>query len=229
MHSRAEIARDFDRIAPLEHAAKSRLTHAERWLLAQVPPHVRVAVDLGSGAGALARAVAARTGGTVLALDASPNMLAHARAAGGVHAVHAVRADVAAPPLAASSVDCVLAVAVLHHLPEPAAVIRHWATLLRPGGLLLVQDILDRSGWRSVPINALAMLAAFPNRARAVFSPTGRALWKAYQAHGASERYLTRREAEALPGAADLPSAKVRAHLGWRYSLVWRKPTAGVA
>lgn len=139
-----------------------------------------------------------------------------------------VRADAAVPPIRPGTADCVAALAVLHHLADPVMALRAWAALLRPGGVLLVQDLLDRRGWRALPVNALALFAALPSRARALFTPAHRALRAAYTAHGTGERYLTLAAAGALPAAAGLAGARVREHLGWRYSLVWQKPGAGV-
>lgn len=165
-----------------------------------------------------------RAGCDLVAVDLSTGMLAALASEAG--RLCRVRADVAAPPIRPGTADCVAALAVLHHLADPVMALRAWAALLRPGGVLLVQDVLDRRGWRALPVNALAWLAALPSRTQALFNPARRALQAAYAAHGAGERYLTLASAEALPAAAGLAGARVREHLGWRYSLLWQKPGA---
>lgn len=219
--TRAEIERDFDRIAALELAVGGGLTAAERWLLTRVPAGPGLAIDLGAGTGRFACALAER-GLTVIALDLSSGMLAATRRRSPTLA--AVRADVAEPPLRPGSCRCVTALAVLHHLPDPAASLRNWAQLLAPGGILLVQDVLHRKGVRGAFVDGVASVASFASRAGAWLSPTRRALRAAYAAHGAEERYLTKEEARTLARDAGLVRAELREHLWWRYSLVWRKP-----
>jgi 2-polyprenyl-3-methyl-5-hydroxy-6-metoxy-1,4-benzoquinol methylase len=120
----------------------------------------------------------------------------------------------------------VTSVAVLHHLPDQVSALRDWAALLSPGGVLLVQDILARPGVRGVPANVLALLAAAPARVLAYLSPHRRALRAAYAEHGAGEHYLTLSDARALARDSGLAGAQVREHLSWRFSLVWKKPSA---
>jgi SAM-dependent methyltransferase len=75
----------------------------------------------------------AGSGGSVVGLDADP---VHARKTpAGIEYVIG-RAEAA--PLAARSVDLVVAMDVLEHVPDDAAALREIARLLTPGGLLLV-------------------------------------------------------------------------------------------
>ena len=79
-----EVAADFDKIADAL-AADPRpdvFTSAERFLLRHVPGHTRRALDVGCGDGSLTRALAARGIATV-GIDASPRMIALARARAG--------------------------------------------------------------------------------------------------------------------------------------------------
>ncbi len=48
--------------------------------------------------------------------------------------------DAAAPPVGEQCYDVVLVRHVLWTLPDPAHVLRHWRTLLRPEGLLLLVE-----------------------------------------------------------------------------------------
>ena len=47
---------------------------------------------------------------------------------------------------------------------------------------------------------------------------------RAREEHGATDVYLTPAEVRDACAEAGLRGAKVRRHLLWRYSLVWRKP-----
>lgn len=96
-------------------------------------------LDLGCGTGSLSL-LAARRGHRVTAVDLSPNMVDRARrklAAAGVDG-RVLVADAADVPPLGHGVDVVLARHLLWTLPEPTAALRHWVTLCRPGGRLVL-------------------------------------------------------------------------------------------
>jgi SAM-dependent methyltransferase len=101
-------------------------------------------LDIGSGAGDLALAAAELVGpgGAVVGVDTNPAVLgtARARAEAGGHAnVHFVAGDLHTAALA-GPFDAVVGRFVLMYLPDPAAALRHLASLLRPGGLATFQE-----------------------------------------------------------------------------------------
>ena len=136
-----EQAADFD--AEADHGLRDpAVRRAWRDLLRTVlPDPPGPVVDLGCGTGSLALLMA-EEGHDVLGVDFSPRMVARARAKAGAatSAPALLVADVADPPLRAGSVDVVLCRHVLWALPDPAAVVRRWAALLRPGGRLVLVE-----------------------------------------------------------------------------------------
>jgi len=109
-----------------------------------------VFADLGCGTGPVAEAVAPVVG-KVIAVDASEPMLAAAR--GRLQRfdnVEVRRGELEALPLADGVVDAATLMLVLHHLPDPREVIAEVARVLRPGGRLLIVDMLphDRHEYR---------------------------------------------------------------------------------
>jgi trans-aconitate 2-methyltransferase len=99
-------------------------------------------LDVGCGSGRVTELLAeALPRGRVIALDGSPAMLDHARARlarfGGQ--VEFVEADLRAPLPLAEPVDAILSTATFHWLPDHAALFRHLAAVLRPGGRLVAQ------------------------------------------------------------------------------------------
>ncbi len=214
------VRADFDRIAA---AGGSIAEDHGRWilrdLLARVPSPRESALDLGCGSGDLVRRLAADSR-RVVGLDLSPRMLELARRATADRPnVELVQADFMTSALPIGSFDLVCAVATLHHLDfEPA--LRRAASLVRPGGHLLVVDLYAAAGLRGFLGYATSWVyARWLDRGRPRPSATVRAAWRA---HGAHDRYPTsleiRRAAESLPGA------EVAIRLPWRWSLLWRKP-----
>jgi len=97
----------------------------------------RTVVDLGCGAGALARACADRwPEATVFGLDSSAEMLA--RAAAVPSTVHWAQADVA-EWRQKEPVDLIVSNAALHWLPDHEALFPRLVSFLPPGGVLAVQ------------------------------------------------------------------------------------------
>jgi ArsR family transcriptional regulator len=89
----------------------------------------------------------------VLAIDQSEPMLAAARQrleGAGAGNVEFVAADLTALPLEDGSVDAAICILVLHHLPEPAAAVREMGRIVKPGGTVLVVDMMshDRAAYR---------------------------------------------------------------------------------
>jgi len=113
-------------------------------LRAGLKPGMQVA-DFGCGVGAVTRMLAEMVGaaGTVLGIDANAAQLEQARQIckdGGVANVSFLAADACATPLPRESFDLVYCRFLLLHLPDPAACLREMRDVLRPGGLLVVED-----------------------------------------------------------------------------------------
>ena len=98
--------------------------------------------DLGCGTGELTETLAAGAG-RVIAVDDSDAMLEAARGRlNGRGNVELRRGRIEALPIADDELDAATLVLVLHYLAEPAAAVREAVRALRPGGRLLVVDML---------------------------------------------------------------------------------------
>ncbi|MCU1494527.1 MAG: Methyltransferase type 11 [Acidimicrobiaceae bacterium] len=122
----------------------------ERVVAEGAPAAGQYVVDLGCGSGQLALRIAPAAG-TVLAVDVSRAMIdlldEHARAAGLTN-VEGRAVPIEHLELGEGSVDLVVSNYALHHLrdPDKAAAVRQAAGWLRPGGRLVVGDMMFGRG-----------------------------------------------------------------------------------
>ena len=196
-----------------------------RLLLRQVPAGAQRVLDIGCGAGSLARVLAVRVP-HVDGVDRSPAMLeAATRSAPPNLSLHL--ADVLAVDLPEGSYDAVVSSAVLHHLPLSEALPR-MASWLRPGGVLAAVALPRLDLPREVPVELAASAThhgfglAFAGLRRL----TGADLLRHEPTHDdmpVADGGLTTRQVRA-EAAQLLPGVRVRRLLLWRYLLTWTKP-----
>jgi ubiquinone/menaquinone biosynthesis C-methylase UbiE len=125
--------------------------HALR--LAGLRPGMRV-LDIGSGPGDVSFVAARLVGpsGSVLGVDAAPEMIELARARAvekGLSTVHFMQTAVDAIALD-EPVDAVIGRLILMHLPDPAATLRQLSNWVRPGGVIAFAEN-DITETRSIP------------------------------------------------------------------------------
>ena len=204
------IRDDFDRIARLLAGREDALEPRERRLVARVPDGADV-LDVGCGTGAAARALAARAH-RVVAIDLSPEMIRVARA----RSAHVGNLEIHLGDFLAwhrrDRFDAVVSFAALHHMPFELALAR-MADALRPGGRLLVLDLCAGG----LVYDAVSAVRRAPAPLGVRRDPALAAAWAAHAEH---DHHLTIAEVRAR-AAPILPGARIRRHLGWRYSIDW--------
>jgi len=137
----------FDRHARQWEGLAERFLPLESWrpLVLGSLPAAGVLLDLGVGTGTLLPALCDNAR-LVIGIDQSPAMLAEARqrvaGAGLTERVELRLGEMAHLPLADESVDGVLLHLALHHADRPRAIFGELRRVLRPGGRLVILDLL---------------------------------------------------------------------------------------
>lgn len=218
-----QVREDFDRIARLTERMGGDGGYAyHKYLLRCLPLQCESALEIGCGMGAFTRLLAGRAR-QVTALDLSPQMLRLAQERSAhLNNINYVLGDFLNLSFPAESFDCVVSISTLHHLPL-AQTLEKMKSVLKPGGILIIQDLVADDGLIDLCMSVIAL----PVNVSLRFLKTGRflppkELRDAWNEHGKTERYLTIDEVEEAR-ECHLPGARVRRHLLWRYTLIWRK------
>jgi SAM-dependent methyltransferase len=218
-----QVREDFNLIATLmadEPAARETYSNH---LLQNIPASCHHLLEIGCGFGAFARLVAERAR-QVTAMDLSPQMIEVAKGRSTAYPnLEFVLGDFLQAQLPAESYDCIVTVATLHHLPLEEALNR-MKSLLCPGGVLIIHDLLEAGGYIDRAFNGVRVPVSMAAR----FWHTGRLrarreVRRAWAEHGKHESYLKPQDVWAMRDE-HLPGARVVRHLLWRYTVVWRKP-----
>jgi SAM-dependent methyltransferase len=224
----SSVQADFDRIALATESVEG--SYNERYhnlLLRHLPNNCRESLEIGCGTGGFSRYLARRSD-HVIALDLSPQMIRVAREQSrGYPNIDFEVADVMTWDFPAQRFDCIVSIATLHHLPL-RPMLEKMRNALRVGGIILILDLYQNVG----PLGRLSDLIAYPVymaqqlTSRQLNPP--RAIAEAWDHHGQHDNYLTVSQARQIYTSV-LPGAKVKRHLLWRYSVVYRKPAIRLA
>jgi SAM-dependent methyltransferase len=127
-----------------------------RWLgEAGLAPGARV-LDFGCGPGHLSGLLLSHVGehGSVVGLDHHEGFLAQARAQHAGRDATFLLADLREPlPADLGSFDAVVGRRVLMYLPDPAIALRRLSALLRPGGIVFVQEFILSDTPTALPLH----------------------------------------------------------------------------
>ncbi len=151
------IAQSFSRAASTYDQAAALQRQVGSNLLARLADGLapRNIIDLGCGTGYFSRALASRFQQPVLGLDLAEGMLRHARQHSGEQRGWAV-ADAEALPIASASQDLIFSSLALQWCPQLQRALAEAWRVLRPGGCLAFNTLLDgsldelRNAWRAV-------------------------------------------------------------------------------
>jgi len=223
------IQADFDSLALLDSEGWTQNNHHHKFLLRHVPSGCQNALEVGCGTGAFARHLAERAR-HVVALDLSPEMIRVARSRSKeLPNIEFHVADATSWDFPAAHFHCVATIATLHHLPLHEMMVK-LKDAVDLGGVLIVLDLFEQernlstvAGLVDTFLNIVAMGVSVSLRlihnGRLKPPREVRAAWAAHEQH---DSYPKMSEIRALC-AEILPGAKIRRHLLWRYSIVWRK------
>ena len=132
-----------------------------RFLVSRVDVRAESRVlDVATGTGLVARALASRYGCTVVGVDQSPGMLAEARQRANGH-LEFVEASAEALPFGDGDFDALTFTYLLRYVADPAATLRELARVVRPGGTVAGLEFgVPRGVWR--PLWELYVRAGLP-------------------------------------------------------------------
>jgi 2-polyprenyl-3-methyl-5-hydroxy-6-metoxy-1,4-benzoquinol methylase len=196
-----------------ERARWNHNLHYHALLLAALPAGARHVLDVGCGEGILTREVAARAA-HVVGIDLHAPSLALARVGGGPANVEWVQGDFLTHPFAPASFDAVVSVATLHHV-DAAAGLARMRELVRPGGVVALIGLARDAALADYAFAAAGLAASWAHRAtKTYWEHSAPIAWPPPETWASMRRIAAR----------ELPGARFRRLLLWRYALAWTKP-----
>ncbi len=107
----------------------------------------RDVADLGAGEGTLSQLLAQRAE-KVIAIDLSPKMVEYSQnlaISNGIHNLEFRIGDIESPPIAENSIDLAILSQALHHAEHPQRALDAAFRILRPGGRIIILDLLQHN------------------------------------------------------------------------------------
>jgi ubiquinone/menaquinone biosynthesis C-methylase UbiE len=192
--------------------------HYHRFLLAQVPSRIDRALDIGCGHGAFAGRLA-DVAVRVDAIDVDAEALSEAQRRQCGHAnLKFILGDFVGLDLPEAHYDVVASLASLHHMDLVEA-IEKMKRVLRPGGVLVVLGLYRETSVVDYLASAAAVLVNLVYR-----QVVHRHNHSASAAKVRVKDPSTALEHIRKVTGSIMPGRRVRRHLLWRYSLIWKKP-----
>ena len=207
--------------------------HFHGWLLRRLPAARGTAVDVGCGRGELVAALRGR-GRFARVVGVDPDERMAREAAGrfaadpGVHVAQVAFGDLAPGDgvVPDGGADALTMVASLHHLSHETSLteaLRRSRGLLAPGGRLLVVGLSRPSTPRDFAVDAVSVaLNPLVGMVKRAFGRGAHAGEDGMPVRDPDETFT----AVVGAAAAELPGARVRRRLFFRYSLEWTAPAA---
>jgi ubiquinone/menaquinone biosynthesis C-methylase UbiE len=192
--------------------------HYHQFLLAQLPSPIERGLDIGCGHGAFAGRLA-DVAVSVDAIDADAEALTEA------HRLHSGRAnlkfivgDFVKLDLPEAQYDVVTSLASVHHMDLVPA-LEKMKRVLRPGGVLVVLGLYRQTSVVDYVASAAALSVNLVYRH----------LVHRHNRSASAARVRVKDPNTALEdirrvAGSITPGGRVRRHLLWRYSLIWKKP-----
>ena len=216
------VEADFDRLALLDDEGWTANNHYHGDLLRYVPENCGEALEVGCGTGAFARELGRRCR-RVVALDLSAEMIRVARSRSArFDNVEFQLADAMTWRFPQSHFDFICSIATLHHLEQRELFVK-MRDALRPGGVLVVLDLVESNGLfeRMLDVIGLGVSGSLRLLHNGRLKPPPE-VRKAWEQHGKHDHYSTITQMRALANEI-LPGSILKRRLLWRYMLVYRK------
>jgi SAM-dependent methyltransferase len=218
-----KIRNDFDKIALLKTADWDHNNHYHSFLLNQLPNKGNLVLDIGCGTSEFSRLLARRFE-RVIAIDLSSKMIKVARQNSTNYSnINFQVADILQWQFPLEKFEAIVSIATVHHLPLER-LLPILKAALKPGGELLFLDLIEYDEPQDLVRNAISILLSWGFRLikNRRIKPTQESI-NAWNEHGRTEKYLTSSQIKKIYPEF-LEQVKIKKHLFWRYSVVWKKP-----
>ena len=217
-----KIRKDFNSIAPFESNEWNHNNHYHTFLLENLPQNCQKALEIGCGIGTFSRLLSERAQ-SITALDLSPKMIEIAKKLSKSNPnIDFQVADVLETDFPDEHFDAIVSITTFHHLPLDE-LLPKLKKALKPGGRLLILDVLEIKSLKDYFFGAVAVPISFGFKIfhNGFTKPTEEER-KAWEEHSKTDHFLSYSEAQRIYSSY-FEKANLQRHLFFRYSLIWEK------
>ncbi|MDR2246493.1 MAG: class I SAM-dependent methyltransferase [Treponema sp.] len=213
------VIEQFDKIAFLPDQWDHNQQY-QNYLLKNIPPNCRCILDVGCGTGELTKKLVPYSS-EIIGIDVSENMINEAGKRNNDRKINYIK--VSAEKYLEDidrKFDVIISIAALHHMNEEKILETMRNRLTKEGKIIILDlvkgSIVDYVGaMTAVPLSIILRLK---NNGKARITKEQREAW---EGHFHYDNYLTIKEVKSIV-RKKLGKAKVKKHLFWRYSIVYK-------
>ena len=216
-----EVISQFDKIAQLPDYWDHNQQY-QKYLLSTLKKTQGLALDIGCGTGELTKKLSSLFK-EVIGIDVSPKMIGEAKKRNAFSNIEFINVDVEAYlKKTEQKYDLVISIATFHHL-DYAVVLKQVKEKLTINGRLMILDLYKTNTIYEYLLSFIATISnPFMYLLKSGSFSVTREERDAWEHHSQYDKYATIKEIKRISDSI-LGKAKIKRHLFWRYTLIYRK------
>lgn len=216
------LKEDFDTFAKIYNPSWNHNIHYHKFLLKHIPDNCESVLEIGCGNGEFTRLISNKCV-KITGIDISPVMISVAKSRSEKYSnIEYETGDAFLKSIPKESFDVVVSIGVFHHFNLENVLLKS-IDLVKKGGKLIVLDVYKPETFYDYLISGLAILPdLYHMLVKNKHFRESKEIRNAWKKHEEQDRIISFLDVCKAVFRAST-TAKIKRHLYWRYSLIWKK------